>query len=508
MYKILKAYYEEKGIAIYNGDSLKILKEIPDESVNCCITSPPYWGLRDYGTAKWEGGDEKCAHRYEKSMPSEKSTVGQRSNRQYHHAYKDVCGLCGATRKDAQLGLEKTPEEYIAKIVEVFKEVKRVLKKEGTCWLNLGDSYAGGVGVFEYWTGNEKQSTNRGSAVKASPVPNGLKPKDLIGIPWRVAFALQADGWYLRQDIVWSKPNSMPESVSGSRWEKHRIKIKSGGKTGKVIGGVEHWNSGGKNLRQTEYKDCPGCSVCLPNDGYVLRMSAGRCTKSHEYVFLLTKNPKYYFDYIAIQEPAAYDGRKDTVMKGSSKYANGNFLQKSSAYSLHAREHERWQRGEDGKYLRNKRSVWTITTKPFKGAHFATFPPNLVEPMIKAGTSDKGICPDCGKTWVRVVDKDWTKQKQSPKTQAQDIEGSPMYRGGHHNDGLPYKGETKTIGWKPICKCGKDPIPATVMDIFCGSGTTGIVAKKLNRNFIGIDIKSEYCKMAGKGLINTQGSLF
>jgi DNA modification methylase len=201
---------------IRTGDCLDLLRSMPAESVHCCVTSPPYWGLRDYGTARWEGGDAECEH--VRLKRGDHSTIDG-GNYQSREIYREACGKCGAVCVDGQLGLERTPEEYIAKMVEVFRELRRVLRNDGTLWLNIGDCYQGG---------------NRGTF-------GDLKPKDLVGIPWMLAFALRADGWWLRQDIIWSKPNPMPESVTD------------------------------------------------------------RCTKAHEYLFLLTKSARYYFN----QEPSS-----------------------------------------------------------------------------------------------------------------------------------------------------------------------------------------------------------
>jgi site-specific DNA-methyltransferase (cytosine-N4-specific) len=275
------------------GDAPEVLKELPDESVNCVITSPPYYGLRDYGTATWIGGDEKCDHIEIKALKRDvsggllgrdKGTRGEQPHTSASNlTFRKVCQKCGAIRQDQQIGLEETPETYIQKLVEVFKEVKRVLKDDGTLWLNLGDTYAGGGRGCD----TPKQQSNRGTRnMPDSIIPVGLKPKDLIGIPWRVAFALQADGWYLRQDIIWAKPNPMPESVTD------------------------------------------------------------RCTKSHEYIFLLAKNQKYYFDNEAIKEPDHPDGRKQTIRKQTNRY-NDALLNK-----FQDNQHERWT----GK--RNKRSVF------------------------------------------------------------------------------------------------------------------------------------------------------
>lgn len=293
-------------------DAVTGLQHIPDESVDCCVTSPPYYGLRDYGA-------------------------------------------------EGQIGLEKTPKEYIDRLIEVFREVKRVLKPEGTVWVNLGDSYAGsGKGAAQYPENAKKykQGTSRGmlGAESTTKLPkhfDNIKAKDLIGIPWMFAFAMRDDGWYLRQDIIWAKPNPMPESVTD------------------------------------------------------------RCTKSHEYIFLLTKSPRYYFDAEAIKESAnaQYADRYKYVF--NSGKAQEHFRPNGATNTEGIKEYS-------GK--RNKRDVWTVTTKPFKGAHFAVYPPDLIEPCILAG------CPEGG----------------------------------------------------------------TVLDPFCGSGTTLMVAEKFGRNGIGIEINENY----------------
>ena len=335
---------------VYEGDCLTVLKSMPGGSVNCCVTSPPYYGLRDYGVA-------------------------------------------------GQIGLEQSPDEYVAKLVEVFREVKRVLKDDGTLWLNLGDSYAGsGNGSSDYREDGASISKNDNKYGNHKPLSN-VPAKNLLGIPWRVAFALQADGWYLRSDIIWHKPNPMPESV----------------------------------------KDRP--------------------TKAHEYIFLLAKSEKYFYDYEAILEAANYDGRKDTIFKGSLKYddetlarvsgerwpnkirdyktkdgGNGQSPQHRGADITGHKSEQQYgvARAGDAAYTlndipaRNKRSVWTVNTKPFKEAHFAVFPPNLIKPCILAG------CP---------------------------------------RDGI-------------------------VLDPFTGSGTTGVVCAKYGRDFIGIELNPEYVKMA------------
>jgi len=300
----------------YVGDCFGILPNLPAGVVNCCVTSPPYWGLRDYG-------------------------------------------------QDGQLGLESTPEEYVGRMVEVFREVRRLLRDDGTLWLNLGDSYAA-VGGDTHSGFNERYSGTGGAGSKQNAMLDGVKerkvdtqlrPKNLIGIPWRVAFALQADGWYLRQDIIWHKPNPMPESVTD------------------------------------------------------------RCTKAHEYVFLLSKSERYFYDHQAILEDAKWERWGDqTVIKeqqGTAKWIGNKSKAELQAIGNVHRKPAGWDTGPGGHGMihrdgrapvveytkiqstkRNKRSVWTVTTQPYSDAHFATFPRALIEPMILAGCPPGGIVLD------------------------------------------------------------------------------------------------------------------
>ena len=316
---------------ILRGDVRRMLGQLADCSVQACVTSPPYWGLRDYGTATWEGGDPNCDH-LGKPMATKANinrncgTGNDVKNAEAREFYKDICGKCGARRIDSQIGLEQTPDEYVAEMVAVFREVRRVLADDGVLWLNLGDSY-NGSGKGAYADGqvrltdkSKKQQTSTGThqGTFTKAIIDGLKPKDLVGIPWRVAFALQADGWYLRQDIIWHKPNPMPESVTD------------------------------------------------------------RCTKSHEYLFLLTKSAKYYFDHEAIKEDAKWSSDK-RAGKGRLTYDGKRQGQDGTGQEAFVSIVDK----------RNRRSVWTIPTKPFRGAHFAVMPEALVEPCILA-TSRQG----------------------------------------------------------------------------------------------------------------------
>ena len=309
---------------ILHGDAIEQLQTLPAESVQCVVTSPPYFGLRDYGTAEWDGGAEDCDHAKPRVISSSTlrddgreriGTQDYEKTAQTVIPYRGDCGKCGATRIDRQIGLESTPAEYVAKMVDVFREVRRVLRKDGVCWLNIGDSYAGSWGA----QGGPSNLGLPPSGVYADKSPTrdpkafGLKPKDLIGIPWRLAFALQADGWYLRQDIIWAKPNPMPESVTD------------------------------------------------------------RCTKAHEYIFLLSKSERYYYDAAAISEPGSgrTTGNKQVKGAGQPGFEIRDGLLKVAEVEWHER---------------NKRSVWTITTEPYPEAHFATFPTELPRICILAGS--------------------------------------------------------------------------------------------------------------------------
>ena len=384
---------------LYTGDALTVLKTLPDESVQCCVTSPPYWGLRDYGV-------------------------------------------------EGQLGLEESPEAYVAKMVEVFREVKRVLRRDGTLFLNVGDSYAGsGNGSHDYREAGASISKNDAKYRGQKPgLPRGLKPKDLVGIPWMLAFALRADGWWLRSDIIWAKPNPMPESVTD------------------------------------------------------------RPTKSHEYVFLLTKAATYYWDAEAVKEPlsptASYGGtyRKQGKIDASRNDAGSLCYQGRTILP-----------NPTG---RNLRSVWNIATQPFKGAHFATFPQKLAETCIKAGTSERGACLKCGGPWERVVER--TKPPADVYTGT--VKPDSIAPVSHPELGKAGMGQklqnwynehpVETLGWRPTCSCGEtDTRPCVVLDPFGGAGTTALVALRLKRDAILIELNLAYTEMARERCAEVQPAL-
>jgi DNA modification methylase len=420
------------------GDVIESLRSLPEKSVQCVVTSPPYWNLRDYGVP-------------------------------------------------GQIGLEPTPEEHVEKMVEVFREVKRVLRDDGTVWLNLGDCYAatgksGGGDQGERWKDHGADFTGPKGG-KWRPAPDGLKPKDLVGMPWRIAFALQADSWYLRSDIIWSKsacvpstaedlPNPMPESVTD------------------------------------------------------------RPTRSHEYIFLLSKRPRYFYDADAVREA----GSEEEIERRTQEYLRGLDTKQTirtvpgqtpqSKNGVVKNLRRRQELSMTG--TRNRRTVWEIATQPTPEAHFATFPQALVEPCIKAGTSERGCCPVCGAPWVREVEKGdpLEEQKkacgadssggyegQSAKYLKQDALGKQTYTGFNARWKAKQQNASdvkrrilegmrdRITSWHPSCTCGcEETVPCVVLDIFMGSGTTLKVARDLKRSAIGIELNPEYVKIAQKRL--------
>jgi DNA modification methylase len=424
-------------VRIINASVFDGLRQLPDESVHCCVTSPPYWGLRDYGTGTWEGGDPECQHKVRENTSVASSTLGggKKTTGHQREGYKGKCGRCGAKRIDAQIGLEPTLGEHIAKMVEVFREVRRVLRKDGTVWLNYGDCYAtapnGRSAADTKAVGNDDR-TFRDKPF--STIGGVLKPKDLCMIPHRLAIALQEDGWWVRADIVWAKPNPMPESITD------------------------------------------------------------RPAKAHEYVFLLTKAERYFYDAEAIKEPLADSSiprlSQDIANQIGTTRANGGAKTNGNLKAV----------GDMDSGLRNKRSVWSIATQPYSEAHFATFPPELPETCIKAGTSQKGCCLECGAPWVRGVERPSMVIERSDRTHEK---GRTRASGT-----MVAPPTTKTTGWAPSCKCGAaTPVPCTVLDPFLGAGTTALVADRLQRHAVGIELNPEYAALAERRINSDRGGL-
>lgn len=484
---------------ILQGHCLNELKLLPASSVQSVITSPPYFGLRQYGTNPqiW-GGEESCEHLFEDLTYVRRSSdtkSGQIQKGSPASLDRDnpinygFCRKCPAWR--GELGLEPSPLLFVEHLVSVFREVWRVLRDDGTLWVNLGDSYAND----SKWGGNShsKNYTSSKGRIPRQKQQTGLKPKELIGIPWRFAFAMQEDGWYLRQDIIWSKRNPMPESVQD------------------------------------------------------------RCTKSHEYIFLFTKKSRYFFDIEAIKEicsektnlrvskralenkrrprpgidksgnqgnggipavsPKALQGDLQTTVKYNSSFDQSVILPVA---------------------LRNKRSVWETSTEGIRDAHFATFPRKLIESCVLAGTSEFGACARCGAPFERITEKvtDWNDRKNNGAG-AGNNGFSENYQNAVHgaNNTHHQLGTLITVhkGWQPTCQCfGKFKIeklngrktkifvqempfeikPCVVMDIFHGSGTTGLTALAYRRDYIGIELNPDYIRISEKRLKEVQVNLF
>ena len=452
------------------GDWIEALKGLPDNVFHCCVTSPPYWGQRDYG----------C---------------------------------------DGQLGLEKTPEEHIEKLVEGFHEVRRVLRDDGVLWVNYGVKYWGGKGQSsQAWSTEhlerdtlqkkQHQISGMGETRPGDGKHDIYRAGDLLMLPARVALALQADGWILRDDVIWAKAisfnskysgSTMPESVNGTRWERCRVKVKwercrvkvkaeaeenkkrRGDKPneGIVRGGI----AGDNPDKLAQWQDCPGCEKCNPNGGLVLRRGSWRCTKAHEHLFQLVKTNDYFCDMEAVREAVT----ESTTQR--DKYTR--ILKEDGPQSVR-HDHET-PSNPSGRNLRN---VWTINPRGYKEAHYATYPEALVEPCIKVSTSQKGVCPKCGCQWARIVDSKRSFQSGSGKSgnMPSGKHGPDLQGGGETLD--VRRGpcvETTTLGWKATCDCGiEETVPALVLDPFMGSGTTAVVAAKLGRNYFGCEINPEY----------------
>lgn len=449
-------------VRIALGDAVERLREMPDESVQCIVTSPPFFALRDYGTGRWEGGDESCDH-VKAARHQVQGATSQRAGRksaehQRNDMFVGTCGRCGAVRVDRQIGLEETPELWVEALVAVFAECRRVLRDDGVMWLECGDTYA----TTSTYRAPQSMAKANGWAQEEARVPRpnapGVKAKDLVGAPWLLGFALRGDGWYLRSEVIWDKVNAMPESV------------------------------------------------------------LDRPTTGHSRVFLLAKTDRYFYDAEAIRQPHKHDGRRATKIA-----SNGAGLTTHENYEGRQNS-ERWP-GSGA----NARTVWSIATQPTPWAHFATFPEKLVERCIMAGTSEAGGCLECGSPWRRlVVASGGTIGAGWHDHETDDVTG--QRNGGSSRGWETYRREER--GWVPTCdhydhlyylmprpsnrrkaeqrdmwpgrwmRVRSRPAqahwvtaPNVVLDPFMGSGTTAVVARRLGRHAVGVELNPAYLEI-------------
>jgi DNA modification methylase len=414
-------YLQDPDFTLHVGDVVDVLRLLDADSVHCVVTSPPYWALRDYGIEPTEWPEVTYS-----PLPGFDLTVPPA-----------VCAI----------GLEEDQYAFVGHLVQVFREIRRVIRPEATVWVNIGDSYAskkGGdtdSGFNSRWHGYPQERGKQSATNGAFPLidranASGLKQKDLVGIPWLLAFALRTDGWWLRAENIWEKANPMPEAVSD------------------------------------------------------------RPARAHEQVFLLAKSARCFYDYVAVREPTALPsgGRQRAALRGEKDYVGAGFKDYHDGRTDRHQEHQPARR--------NLRSVWRIASQPYTGAHFAVFPPALVRPCILSGTSAGGCCAACGTPWEPINEKRTLGRHELPHDHP---EYRPARYVGKHDEtnggGQRYL-DVVTVGWKPACRCGSSAgsRPCVVLDPFMGSGTTALVARELGRHAIGIELNPEYARLAASRL--------
>lgn len=442
------------GTTLYLGDCLDVLRSIPSGTVHAVVTSPPYFAIRSY-------------------LPKD---------------HPD---------KSKEIGSEPTPEVFIQTMVEVFREVRRVLRDDGVCWVNLGDSHDAGTKSprkprhqteHGYW--NNEDISQRVSA--------GMPAGNLLNIPHRVAEALRQDGWIWRQTIVWAKRSPMPESVNGWRWMRCRVKVgrqdaPQGGLSSRDMGEHSHGPASGEYRGEEklipQWSPCPGCEKCISNGGYVLRRGSGRCTTAHEYVFLFAKTGKYFWDSEASKEEQSKGTHKRFGKNGKKSPA----CPKEAPAGSGIANNESYSAARRNMIIggRNPRSVWTLSSEPTKVLHFATYPSELVRRCLASAPSK--VCPTCGAPWVPVVEAEAMVIRKSGRDDLRDDNTARTATSGT----MVSPPKSTCHGYRPTCSCpAHEPIGGVCLDPFCGIGTTGQTARHFGMRFIGIDLNEEYLEHA------------
>jgi len=427
------------------GDVLECLKSMPDDSINVCVTSPPYWGLRSY-------------------LKSDDPL------------------------KQYELGSEKTPADYIAAQVAVFRECRRVLHPTGVLAVNIGDTYSSG-GRADYGVTNDSDKQFTNAAVKEANRPE--QPPDCqqgepVGIPDMLKNALRADGWRHRDTVIWAKPAPMPQSVGAWRWERCKVKVGDNSKGLKARYSTVDNHCGGclpgaAHMVPVTWQDCPGCDKCRDTGGYVLRKGQWRTTSSHEYCFMFVKSDRYFCDAAGVKEAAG----------GTYKWSIQKF--KGGDLETHHLSTPGGEEREEGG-TRNPRSVQTWGPEPCKFSHYAAYPSALPRFFIKAATSPKGCCPTCGTPWSPVVERSGT-PSESHKGSRFDV-GKTGERDGGDRTQEGERFDTSLVGYRPSCDCPPLPsVPCRVLDPYAGTGTTLAVAESMGMISVGIELNPKYVEM-------------
>jgi len=446
----LSVAFDESGARILQGNVLDVLGELPDDHYHCIVTSPPYWALRSYLDA-----DDPL--------------------------------------KPLELGSEPTPAEYIANQVAVFHECRRVLHPAGVLFVNIGETY--NAGRNGGWAGGNGGVSKPENAQPRSGVNvDNCQPGEPVGIPDMLKNALRADGWRHRDTIIWHKPSCMPASLAGWRWERHRVKVAEGEYLGRRDPARGDIASSAHHPKAATWADCPGCDKCNSNGGYVLRKGQWRTTTAHEYLFMFVKSDRYFCDAAEVKEPAVGNASGNTERKiGEERGRPGSHLAGSVPW--------------EGSATRNPRSVQTWAAEPCKFTHYAAFPSAIPRFCIKAATSPKGCCPECGLPWSPVVETDGETTTEKRKrlgyseqrkrlgyseqrgTGGKQVAQNLDYGGGHGNN----QRSSRVLYYRPSCQCQpQDPIPCRVLDPFSGTATTLQTALELGCEADGIELNHKY----------------
>ena len=487
----MKPFWTNGLTALYHADARAI--PLPDKSVHCCVTSPPYWGLRNYGLGEWDGGDPECSHK--KRLRVSESGLEGGALTQNHAAegwLGGICGHCGAIQAGTGIGLEPTLNEWVQNIVIAMREVKRVLRDDGTLWLNLGDAFDSGTSTSRKPSPNTNVAKWQDAGIGNSRVTAKLGAKNLLGQPWRVAFALQGEGWVLRTPIIWFKDNPVPDAAKdrpGNTYETIFLLTKSNQPTFWT-----HRDQGGARVRPAPdhrwvHKPTREESPTMPEGWHQKRQCpTDGCSLCEDWRrFGLWSAHDYFYDPDAVPQPAtggAHARRKDG-QRQPAKGHDPNDNRPGTWVETYAPS------------LVNLRNVWRFPVQGRPGLHHATFPDELPRRCVLLGTSEYGVCADCGAPWARATNTSYS----APGNRITNGPRSLAMR--HETLGFPVRLEKQvtTTGWRPTCGCNAGVAPAIVLDPFVGSGTTVAVAQSLGRQGIGIDLKADYLETAVRSIV-------